>query len=288
MRSSAEAGQHNFIGRTATVLANAGFTITYHDIAEADRHPEGTYSLTHMKPPTDARGLLFRRVYHYPFWQIERQAERWLWDVAARSFRPEEIDAREAHQFYDYWRKRLFGGTARSARREGCVYVPLQGRLLTRRSFQSCSPLEMLEHCLRHEKTRKIIATLHPKEHYSHAELAALTELEHRFPRLSIRTGEMEALLQDCDYVVTQNSAAGFAGYLFGKPLLLFGEIDFHHIAIKADHGNLQDSFVCVIGHRPDYARYLWWFWQDQSINAGRPEAETKIVARLRRYGWPV
>ena len=37
---------------------------------------------------------------------------------------------------------------------------------------------------------------------------------------------------------------------------------------------------------RPDYARYLFWFLQRMAINAGRPEAEEKILRALRRGGW--
>jgi len=34
--------------------------------------------------------------------------------------------------------------------------------------------------------------------------------------------------------------------------------------------------------------QYLYWFWQDQSINAGRDDVYGKITARFRRFGWPI
>ena len=97
----------------------------------------------------------------------------------------------------------------------------------------------------------------------------------------------MEHLLHDCDYVVTMNSAVGFFGYFFEKPCILFGDIDFHHIALGATPGDLS-AFDKIESHTPDYARYVWWFWQHMSINAGRPEAEDKIRDALIRGGWPL
>ena len=287
LRTSAEAGQHNFIAKLARVVEAAGFSVTYETSGPRPRRASG-HSLTHMKQPPNSLGLVFRRVYHYPFWQIDASAERWNWDVSKEKFAPETVDPKEADRFFRFWQARLFGDRPGSAVRDGFVYVPLQGRLSEQRSFQSCSPLQMLESCLEHEPRRRIIATLHPKETYSDVELQALEDLTSRFPRLSVRTGGMEELLQTCDYVATQNSSAAFNGYFFRKPTILFAEVDFHHIALNAAGTDLGAVFAAISDHAPDYAAYLWWFWQHQSINAGRPDAEEKIAARLKRFGWPM
>jgi hypothetical protein len=100
--------------------------------------------------------------------------------------------------------------------------------------------------------------------------------------------GGVESLLPGCDYVVTQNSAVGFAGFFFGKPLVLFGQIDFHHIALKPAELGVREAIAAAPGWAADYDSYLWWFLQDRAINAGRPEAEEKTSARLRSFGWPV
>lgn len=286
LRKSAEAGEHNFINIIVEVLENARFRVEFCDISEVETHADG-YSLSHMREPPNPRGLVFRRAYHYPFWQIEQTNERWNWDVAKASFDP-DLTAPDAAQFYRFWQKRLFGDVAKQVSKEGFVYVPLQGRLTQHRSFQSCSPLEMIERCLEYEKNRKIIATLHPKEQYSKPELGKLDALQAKYPRLSIRIGDMVPHLQHCNYVVTQNSSAAFGGYFFGKPALLFGKVDFHHIAECADMGKLAQSFENVARIRPAYDKYIWWFWQQQSINAGREDVRDKITARLKRFGWPI
>lgn len=83
----------------------------------------------HMKQPASENGLTFRRVYHYPFWQIERTEKRWEWDVARTVFDPESVDQKEANRFYNYWRKRLFNRSVLEDD-DGFIYMPLQGRLL--------------------------------------------------------------------------------------------------------------------------------------------------------------
>ncbi len=288
LRDSAAAGAHNFIGKIAGVLADAGLTPDYVRGTKAARlagAASGALSLSHMKPPVGPSGLTFRRVYHYPFWQIDQTEQRWEWDVVRQEFAPEKIDPKEAERFYGFWQKRLFADAPARGRDDGFVYMPLQGRLTEHRSFQSCTPLEMIHRTRAAWPDKRIVATLHPKEVYSTAEIAALEAIADRDSLLDVRTGEMDSLLPTCDCVVTQNSSAAFNGYFFGKPAIMFAKIDFHHIALRGDD---PASFLRIADHRPDYARYIWWFWQDQSINAGHPIAPAKIAARLARFGWPV
>lgn len=282
---SARAGAHPFIGRVADVARQAGMGVAFHSNGLADRamFDPNAPALFHMEQPWGPRGLTFRRVYHYPFWGIEPTAERWRWHVAQVAFDGQRIDRREATRFARYWRERLFGADALAPRRDGFVYVPLQGRLLDHRSFQACAPIDMLRAVLAHDP-RPIVAALHPKETYTPDELTALSALQSAHPRLEVTLGRMAELLAGCDYVVTQNSSAAFNGYFFGKPAVLFAGADFHHIALKPDR-NVADTLRAAPGHSPDYDGYLWWFWQEMSINAGRPEAEAKIVTALRRGG---
>lgn len=290
LRQNAEAGQHNFLNLIAEVLRAAGFDLAYRPDSEEERAASATrpgHALFHMAEPTHDRALTLRRVYHYPFWAIERSARRWEWQVAQAPFDPQTVPTRAARQFYRFWQNRLFGDAPTQATREGFVYVPLQGRLLQHRSFQSCAPLDMLRAVLSHDP-REVIAALHPKESYSDEELAALARLNRESPRLTITLGGMERWLKTCDYVATENSSAAFNGYFFGKPAALFAGSDFHHIAADAARLGAEEALRIAPEMRPDYAGYLHWFWQQMSINAGRPDAKDKIRAALLRAGWPV
>jgi len=283
MKASAAAGQHNFLAKVERVLRGGGLDVRFADEAERMAHVSGR-ALVHMWPPMTGDTLVMRRVYAYPFWAIEARDKRWEWAVARSDFEPESVDAQKAARFVANWRKRMFGDAV--ARREGYVYVPLQGRLGERRSFQAASPLEMVEAVLAAEAKRDVVIGLHPKESYAAQDIEALEQIEKRFARVTVVMGQMERYLPACDYVVSQNSAAAFFGYFFGKPAALFAQIDFHHIAANVHDLGVEAALGRVADMTPAFERYLWWFWQEQAINAGRPEAEAQIAARFRAQGW--
>ena len=284
-------GQHNFINKIASVVQKSGYRVEYRRDTPSEHAKSARrtgYAIFLMDNPTNERGLTVRKTYHYPFWSIERSAKRWQWPVALADFPSLKVPRTEANRFYRFWQKRLFKDAARQTSRDGLVYVPLQGRLLDHRSFQFCAPIDMLRAVLDHDTSRQVIATLHPGERYTPQELTALNELEQAQPRLTVQAGGMEPLLKACDYVVTQNSGAAFNGYLFGKPAVLFGQIDFHHIAANVYELGVAEAMQQGPDLVPDYAGYVHWFWQIMSINAGRDTAEAKIAAALKRGGWPM
>lgn len=288
LRESAEAGTHNFIAKVVSVLQHAGFDVDYRGNSQAARLASALrpgYAMFHMDQPTHARALTMRRVYHYPFWQIEPTTERWDWHVARTAFDASTVDPQEARRFHAFWRKRLFPDIT-TTRRDGFVYVPLQGRLTECRSFQAASPVEMVEAVLKNDPHRDVIASFHPGESYSDAERQAIYSLAEKHPRLSLKTGSMDRLLPCCDYIVTQNSSVAFNGILFEKPFILFAKSDFHHIAASVHALGVQEAFRAVAQPSPDYAAFLWWFWQKMSINAGRETAEDRISAAFFRAGW--
>ncbi|MDQ2094324.1 hypothetical protein [Rhodalgimonas zhirmunskyi] len=290
LKESAEAGQHNFLSLIAQVGREAGLDIVIRgnstgDLAEAD--PDREWAVVHMEPPPHARAVSLRRAYAYPFWSIERSEKRWEFDVARALFDADAVDGAKAARFVARWQKRLFGDWPVDGPR-GHVYVPLQGRLGERRSFQTHAPLEMVHLLLDLERERPIAIGLHPKESYSALEIDALEKLEIKHPRVSVEMGGMERLLPGADYVVTENSGAGFFGLFHEKPLVLFAGVDFHHIAARVSEIGAKRAIKGAPAMRPDFARYLYWFWQERAINAGRPEAKTRIAERLRGFGWPV
>lgn len=245
----------------------------------------GGPALFWMDDPTHNEALVCRQTYVKPFWHIERSAQRWKWPVALAHFNAG--DPKEARQFANYWRKQLYKGRTEQAHREGYVFLPLQGMLQKHRSFQSMSPLAMLTTVLQNDK-RPVLATLHPREYYSPTELAALDSLRERYTRLRIATGGAEQALLTCDLVVSMNSAVAFHSYFFRKPVMLFGQIDFHHIAASVPRDGLEQAFTTVEREVPDYDGYLHWFLKQQSINFTRQDSQEQIIAALRRGGWPI
>ena len=291
LRKQAERGNHNFINKVAEVLTEAGLEFAFDgddDLARLRARTRPGYSMFLMDEPVNARGLTFRKTYVFPFWHIEKQAVRWEWPVAQEAFDPWAQDAQKSANFYRFWRQRLYAEGPKYARKDGFIYVPLQGKLLQKRSFQFCSPMDMIKTVLEQNPNRQVVVTLHPSETYTAAEQRALEELLVAHDQLFVRIGHMERHLQNCDYIVTQNSSVGFKGYFFGKPLILFGKADFHHIALNVQQIGVEAAFEQVDGHEPHYAAYLHWFLQRRAINAGRPESKTRIRNVLRNHGWPV
>jgi hypothetical protein len=287
----AREGRHNFFNRVMAAVRGQGWLVELRPDALRERLLAAAspgYGLCLMEDPPVGQGLVCRHTYVGAFWHIERSAKRWEWPVAKATFRPDEIDPVTARAFAAHWRRRLFKHAAEAPRREGFVFVPLQGMLLDHRSFQSMSPVEMLEVTLEQIPHAPILATLHPKETYSPAEMQALEGLVAQHPRLRVATGGAVEALAACDLVVTQNSAAAFSGYFFGKPAVLFAEIDFHHIAASVSRLGVVAAFRAAREAAPEYDRYLWWFLAGQSIAAGSPTAEAQILAAMRRGGWPI
>jgi len=289
-RERAETGGVNFVNRMIAAFASRGFSVEFRgnsDIEVVQSASNPGYSIFYMEHPFHQRALTMRLAYIYPFWRMEQAGNRWEWEVAKTTFDAAEINPARSETFVERWQKRLYGEVfAGALPDEGYVYMPLQGRLLDQRSFQTMSPVDMIKATLESDQQRNVWATLHPKEVYSGEEMAALEELEKRNARLSIVKGETKTLVRNCSYVVAQNSSAVMDGFFHHKPAVLFGKIDFHHIACNVHELGVSKAFSKLHDAPPDFDRYLFWFLQKMSINAGRDDAEEQILKTVQRRGW--
>lgn len=283
MLSTARAGRFNFANVLKAAVESRGWQVEWHPTGPEALSLRDGYALFHMETPPHARALTFRRAYHYPFWQIQPVAQRWRFDVAQTSFDPGQVDGAVARDFADRLRARVLPGPA--LRDDGFVLIPLQGHLRRCRSFQTMSPVQMVQKVA--ATGQPCIATLHPNEIHDAQDLAALDDIARRHPNLRIG-GPTMRLLRDCAFVATQNSAVAFDGYLLGKPAVLFGQIDFHHIGLNVADLGAEQALARARTHRPDFDRYLYWFLQENAINATRPDAGARIVAAMKKGGWPI
>lgn len=290
LRQDAEAGNHNFFGILDKAFKDKGFEVAYlPDTPDELLHSEQRdgYSLFHLQTPFHDRALDVRLAYMYPFWRIEKAQWREDYQVAKARFDPSKVDEAEAKKFFRFWRHRLGIGELHRFVGVGSVLIALQGRLLDRRHGQSMTPVEMIRETIAQDRIREIVIKLHPKETYSDAELAALQEFENN-PRVSFRNDDIGLLLNDCDYVVTQNSSVAFKGMLHTRPAILFGASDFHHLFQNVNQIGVARAFRNVTAARMAYAKYVYWFLQGNSINAGREGAAERILAYCRRFGWEI
>ncbi|SEN26848.1 hypothetical protein [Palleronia pelagia] len=282
----ARAGGHNYTNRIDAALRSRGWRVELcldSDAARVASLARPGRSLFHMAPPLGARSLTTRLAYWYPFWRIEASAKRWEWDVAQARFDPEAVDPEAAARFRTWRRGQHLKGVQATG---DAVFVPLQGRLQEARSFQTMSPLAMLEQTLAHTGPRRVVATLHPNETYLTAERAALDDLAARHPRLQVSDAPADRVLGESGLVVTQNSSVALLAYLLDLPVILFGQIDFHHIALNVAELGVAGAFARAADHRPDCARYLFWFFRMNAIDAAAEDAEAQILRRFADHGW--
>lgn len=282
------AGESSIFSRIAGAFRSVGWSVAAREDSDAARlnaRDDPDHAIFQMVEPPNDRALCLRRAYHYPFWRLEKTNERWNFAVARAAFDPTTLDPAEARSFASRWRKRLWAD--RKPTRGGFLFLPLQGRLTEHRSFQSASPLAMIETTLARD-SRPLVATLHPGETYAQPERDALQTLAGKYPRLTIASGGSDDLLAACDFVVTQNSSLAFKGYLMGKAAVLFAGCDFHHIAASVPHIGVADAFRQAQHPVTAVERYLFWFWQIHALNAGRDDITARILARAADHGWPV
>ncbi len=287
----AESGDFNIMNKIKGAFEAHDFRVEFNRNSRAERLKSAArngYSLFYMDEPFHDRALTIRKAYYYPFWRIENSAKRWEWDIAKSAFDPDKVDPNLAERFFAPWKRRVLPNLPDNPELTGHVFIPLQGRIQERRGFQSMSPLDMIQSVHTHERTRDIIVTLHPSETYLPEDLDALKLLVDRHPRVQLSSARMEDLLAGCDYVATQNSTVALSGFFAEKPAVLFGKIDFHHIAANVHDLGAERAIANVMNLAPDYRKYLCWLLRLTAINGGSDDAERQILDAVRRHGWTV
>lgn len=287
----AREGRHNFIAHVQAAAEIAGWPTTLRRnswISQRLCSLRSEFALFHMQGPIGPRSLTIRRAYVGAFWNIETQSRREHFEIAGRVFDPDEVPRKEAQTFRKNWLKWAHERVDKTITSDGYIFVPLQARLFDRRSWQHCTPTEMLEHVVATNPERKVVVTLHPRVSYTDAERRFVRSFCERHPAVTVSEKPMAELLETCDAVATMNSAVAFHGLFFRKPAVLFADADFHHIARKVDLKNPSEAFRDVTGHEAEYSKFLYWFLKMNTINGGRDTAPLQILDRLGKLGWPL
>lgn len=283
---TAQAGKLGILNRIRAVLEPRGWEVRVERSgpdARAQAPDRPGHALFNMERPTHDRALTFRLAYHYPYWRLERLAERWRWPIAQTAFDPARIEDEAARNFARRLRARVLPGP--DPVRGDHILIPLQGHIRRQRSFQSASPVQMIRAAAR--TGRPCIATLHPKEVYDDADCRALDRLARDHPNLTIG-GDTAARLRDCAFVVTQNSGVGFDGLILGKPVVLFGLSDYHHVTLDAGRLGADRALAMAADHDPPTAKFLDWFLRRTSLDMMAPDADDRLLAAMKKGGWPV
>lgn len=291
LRDRVAGGGHNFFAQVVSAFKERGFAVDFYPNTASERIKSVDrkgFSLFHLETPTHDRALDVRLAYLYPFWRIERAQWRADYRVSVTDFVAADVDGDEAEQFFRFWRRRLKKKHPNLEMiQKEYVFIPLQGRLTEHRKGQSMSPVDMISATLEGDKFRKIVIKLHPSENYSTAEMDALKPFREN-PRISFSEAPSFSLLGACEYVVTENSTVAFEGFFHRKPAILFADSDFHHMCQNVNKVGADLAFRNILATRNPYARYMYWFLQQNCINAGRAGAGQKIIQDCQSFGWQI
>lgn len=285
-RKALKQGQPQMVDEVRLAFEAADWQVAIRPDKDRDQPRGPGYALVVNQTPGDLATLNLRTAYLPNFWRIEETNDRTRFAVAARAFDPAEIEPDTAETFVAARRGPVLGG--RKPTTEGFIFLPLQGRLSERRSFQTMSPLQMIAATLAADPHRPIKATLHPRETYAPEEIEALHRIEADEPRFQLSSRPSADLLAACDYVVTMTSGLAFHGFFAAKPAVLFGRIDFHHIAANVWQHGVAPAFAQALADPPPFAPYLFWFLRRQSIAGFEKRTHERIRERCRALDWPI
>lgn len=279
---------HPFFTRAQTAFESLGMTVKYIEDTDANRQESiflDAYAMFFFKTAFHDHALDVRGTAIGPFYRIEKAADRAQYRLVDRVFDPANIPQQKANSFFKIWQRLLIPDNHVPS--EGAILIPLQGKLLKRRSQQAMSPVDMIKATIKHDRKRPIWLKLHPKEAYSKAELEVLAALCDG--RVRIIDANLHDALKGCDYIVTQNSSVLLHGLFYKRPAILFADCEYHHAFHSVRRGVLvADAFTYVMQDLPDFAKYAYWYLQLNCINTSREWAEDMIIAQCREFGWQI
>ena len=70
---------------------------------------------------------------------------------------------------------------------------------------------------------------------------------------------------------------------------MLWARMDFHHIAASVPHLGPEAAFAAAeLAGRPDFARYLFWYFRHHALLAWDGDLDTLDPQAAHRLGWPL
>ena len=233
--------------------------------------------------------------YVDPFWHLDPQGFRATASIGAMPFHPDQIDGSAAQAFFARLRKRLLGNRiSRYAQpREkndfpaGCIAVFLQSEA-HRGLRETCylSHEVMLAALLARPDPRPIVIKPHPLEPDGKGRATA-EALAARDGRVIVTDANLHDILDRAAVTVTINSAVGLESMLHRVPVVLCGQADFHHCAVTARAPDRLDAAIAAAQATAwPFARYLYWYFGLNCLNAGKPDLLEDVLARIAATGF--
>lgn len=233
--------------------------------------------------------------YLFPFWNLDPHGIRALSSIGAAKFRRSDVDSSAANDFHRemvrcWVRPRRSRGAQPEARMQlpsGCIAVFLQSEA-DRAVEETChlDRVSMVKALLRRDDPRPLVIKPHPRDHTEKTR-DWLASLAARDNRIIVTGGNIHDILPEADVTVTINSAVGIESFLHKVPVVLCGRADFHHIATTVEKPRELDTAIThAAGRRWPYARFLYWYFRMNCVDAGSPTLIDDVLTRIAATGY--
>ncbi|MEM9435529.1 MAG: hypothetical protein AAGA15_00700 [Pseudomonadota bacterium] len=244
-------------------------------------HPAYRPNVMHISP-----------AYIWGFWYLDELGVNWNSSLRMRQFRPDGVDWGHAEWFFNGVASWMIGqNMSRTPQAEAAPHA-----LDPARSVVFCQEIEdrpVREHYLTTEQMiinagraaggGRVYVKPHPAQ--SAGMRARIDKIAERDPNVVVSEASIHDLIRVSDWVVTQNSAAGFEALLQKKKLITCARSDFHHASLVAKSEEdlrriLREGAAQFDGFQ--YEKYLYWFLSENCLEPQKEDFAERVWERLR------
>jgi len=129
---------------------------------------------------------------------------------------------------------------------------------------------------------RQLVFKLHPYDD----ERGTARAVEHwtRYPNIHSRQDNIHSLIDGAELVCTINSGSGFESLIHGKPVVTFGDCDYHWVTFRGRRDNLDEaySYASEYSTARQQAAFVWvYYYLSEHVFDVRTGELTAVRSRL-------
>ena len=243
-----------------------------------------------------ARFLNFKDTYLKNYYYCDPRGFCGFSSVVDQKFDSGQIPAADAHGFFATLCKRHIGRKMSKFQQpatgsilpKGAIAIFLQIERDIVLRLARFSMRDMVDMILAARGNRPVIIKRHPK--CQDPAIAAFLDRIHA-PDAGIHV--VDANLHDifgaASHVAVINSGTGFEALLHKKPVLLFGQSDYHHAAWPInDMNDLRRGLLADGPPINEIEKFLYWFLRQQLLSPLHGDMGRQIAERVLKQGYPL
>lgn len=232
--------------------------------------------------------------YLFPFWYADPRGIYADSSIRQMLFDPEAIDGSAARKFHRSLRRRLveqrqskYGQPVEVTNiPKKPIAIFLQGDSYPVRRARFCSEIEMVETIIAHTPEDQIVIKPHPRND-DPATLNTVRKIAKTHKNVRITHANIHDILAAARVSASISSGVSMESLLHKTPAILFGKTDFHHCAQTVRTLADYPDALAQSGTRDyPYSKFLFWFLQQNCINAGSDDFMQQIFAHMARGGY--